>query len=378
MTVVVVALSVALAVIILLTMFTCVFCRRKSVPKGDPEKKSRRSPDIADDDSFRSIREAKVAQRKWSRAASRWRDNIRFAARRRRTNRTHAPTASYATLSMEERPEAVIESEGFPPSSRSPSPTSMQRTSPYSPTASAASIHSSTLQVQVPRVSTPPINPTDSLPSSPVISSQPPAYYTQPSFLSPPDASPEYTCLGGGSSSSSKAPLSSHTPYQTRSDGDSYLNSLSGHVATDDKAILSHRAALASAPPGGNSYLSQPASVPSLEDPDMFELPSGSRPSSPNIDTHGYEPQPPYSPPTSLLPPPPSKGKQKYDYSRDLDIDVNFDIVMVEPDLGPSAPPFEEHGAVPTAPPFESDVLVPSAPPMPLEDFPDTIGDTED
>jgi hypothetical protein len=353
-------------------MFTCVFCRRRSVPRGDPEKKWRRSPDISHDDSSRSIREAKAAQRRWSRAASRWRDNIRSAARRRRTNQALA--VSYTTLSREETHEAIIEPER---SSHPPSPTLTQRTSPYNhpdvPTSSAASIHSSTLQTQISQVSTPQGNPTDCLPTSPVTPSQPPAYYTRPSSLSPPDSSPEYTSLGRNSSSSSKAPLALHTPHQPHSDDDSCLNSRSGHVATDDKAILSHRAALASAPPGGNSHPPQLASVPSLEDLDTFEFTSGS---PPNFGAHDAEAQPPYIPPTSMLPPPPSKGRQKYDYPCH-DIDVNFDIAMVEPDLGPSAPPFEEDGAVPTAPPFVPDVPVPSAPPMPLEDFSDAVGGPE-
>ncbi|KAI0248348.1 hypothetical protein BJV78DRAFT_1284867 [Lactifluus subvellereus] len=373
-TVVVLVLSVALVVIIIITMFTCVFYRRKGTSKGDPER--RRSPDIADDDSSCSIGEAKAAQRKWSRAAGRWRDNIRFAARRRRTNRALAPAVSYTTLVWEEerQQEVVIKSENSPSPCRSPAPTLTQRTStsnrPDVPTASAAPSHPSSTPLT--RVLPPPVNSTDIPLSSPVSPSQPPAYQTRPTSLSP-----EYTRLGRSLSSSSKAPISSHTPSRPHGDEDSYFGS--GHVATDDKAILSHRAALASAPPGAaNSHLPQLASVPSLVDDDMFELPSGSRPSSPNIDGHVYEPQPPYSPPASFLPPPPSKGKQKYDYTRDLDISVNFDIVTIGADLGPSAPPFEEAGAVPSAPPFDSDVPVPSAPPMSLEDFPDAIGSSED
>jgi hypothetical protein len=73
-----------------------------------------------------------------------------------------------------------------------------------------------------------------------------------------------------------------------------------------------------------------------------------------------------------MLPPPPSKGKQRFDYSHDLDISVNLDSAIVEPQLGPSAPPFEECEAVPSAPPLDFDMHVPSAPPMDSEDFPDT------
>jgi len=54
-----------------------------------------------------------------------------------------------------------------------------------------------------------------------------------------------------------------------------------------------------------------------------------------------------------------------FDYSHDWDISVNVDDTPVEPELGPSAPPFEESEVVPSAPPldFDSDVHVPSAPP---------------
>jgi hypothetical protein len=103
------------------------------------------------------------------------------------------------------------------------------------------------------------------------------------------------------------------------------------------------------------------------DEEDMFELPSESRPSSPSFDAYGYEPHPPYSPPTSLLPPPPSKGKQKYDYSHDWDLSVDIDIATEVPQLGPSAPPFEESGVAPSAPPLDIDVPVPSAPPMDMD-----------
>jgi hypothetical protein len=115
-----------------------------------------------------------------------------------------------------------------------------------------------------------------------------------------------------------------------------------------------------------------------MEEEDMFELPSRSSPTSPSRDTFDYELQPPYSPPTTLLPPPPSKGKQKFDYSHDWDIRTDVDIT-VDPPLGPSAPPFEESEVMPSAPPLDFDVHVPSAPPMDTEDYPaaSTIGGPE-
>ncbi len=364
-TVVALGISVALALTIVAMMFTCIFWKRKHVPKRDPEKRRRKYSGDADDDSVRSIREAKVAQRKWSKAASRWRDNLRLSAHRRRTNRAFA---SFSTLAQEEG----IHAGSFLSRSRSSSPTLSERSVTPTPsdirTISTASPHSSHSRIQSPRVLT--FTDLDPPPSSPP-PAQPPAY--DPSSSSP-HIPFESTYSDRNLAGTSKAPLSSYPQSQPRDEDDSHLTSLSGHVATDDKAILSLRAALASAPPDSNSNIPPSASVPSMENEDTFEWPSGSRPSSPGSDDYVYEPHPPYSPPTSMLPPPPSKGKQRFDYSHDLAISVSFDSVAVEPSLGPSAPPFEECEAMPSAPPLDFGVDVPSAPP---QDFPDTTCSSE-
>ncbi|KAH9081478.1 hypothetical protein EDB83DRAFT_2332974 [Lactarius deliciosus] len=383
-TVIILSLSAALAVVILVMMLTCVVWRRKFIPKKDPEKKWRQSSDFAEeDDTSRSIREAKAAQRRWTNAVSRWRNNVRFSARRRRTDRAIARTSSYSTLG---RGDGIgTERENTPSSSRSPSPTPTMRsrasTSQDVPSSSAASVHSATSQTraQSSRASSPQPQVTSpfSLPPHPASPIQPPAYHPQPPIPPPStgDHSPPYTHTDCCSPSSSKPPLSSSSPHQL-DDGDGQLDSLSGHVATDDKAILSRRAAFISAPPGSSSHFPPSVSVPSMEDDDDFEFPSDSRPSSPIHDAYSSEERPPYLPPSSLLPPPPSKGKLKYDYSRDLDLDLNYDIATVEPALGPSAPPFEETEAVPSAPPFDPDVPVTSALVLAAEREDDRHGDT--
>ena len=372
-TVVVLALSVSLALFIML-MFLFIFWRRK-VAKRDPEKRRRTSSNSADDISTRSIREAKAAQRKWAKAAIRWRDNLRFSAHRRRANRALAPATSYSTLAQEE----AINARNSLPRSRPSSPTPIRRSVTPTPdvrSPSMTSIHSSHSRIQTPRVSTTtdlPLPPTSSL------SNQPPAY-DPPS--SPPEShvSLENTYSNCIPSGILKPPLSSHAQPQPYGDDDGHVTSLSGHVATDDKAALSHRAALASAPSGSNSNFPQSVSVPSMEEVDTFEWPSGSPP-PPSHDEYRYEPHPPYSPPTSLLPPPPSNEKQRFDYSHDLDASVSLGSAVFEPQLGPSAPPFEESEAMPSAPPLDLDAHVPSAPPMDPEDedYPDTsISDLED
>ena len=363
-TVIILALSVALSVIIIVMMFSLAFWRRKHSPKRDPEKKGGVTPSIADDDNNRIVREAKARQRKWYKAASRWRENVRFSARRRRTNRVLASSSSYTTLSQDEKPAADTESATYRSRSRSSSPTATPRSvTPDVYTSSRASIRSSRSQTQTThalRSQTPPIDPPPSTPLSP----QPPAYHSRSSYPQPHD-SPAFTYTD---CSTSKTPLSLHTLPRPHDDDGDHVTPFSGHVATDDKAILSRRTALASAPPVSNSNISQSAFVPSMEDEDMFELPPGLPPSSPTHDTYDYEPQPPYSPPTSLLPPPPSKEKQRFDYSHDWDMSVDIDNATVEPQLGPSAPPFEESVVMPSAPPLDSDVHVPSAPPLDTED----------
>ena len=348
-------------------MFLCVFWRRKHIPKRDPEKRRRKYSGTVDDDSSRSIREAKASQKKWSKAASRWRDNLRLSAHRRRTNRALTSAASYSTLAQE-----GVDARSSLSYSRPQSPTHSERSVTPTPSdirsSSTTSIHSSHSHTHAPRVSL--FTDLEPPPSSPP-PAQPPAYDPPPS---PPEshASFENTYSDSVLAGTSKAPLPTRTQSQPRGDDDRHLTSFSGHVATDDKAILSLRAAMASAPPDSNSNLPHPVSVPSMEDEDTFEWPSGSWPSSPNPDDYGYEPHPPYSPPTSMFPPPPSKGKQRFDYSHDLDISVNLDSAIIEPQLGPSAPPFEECEAVPSAPPLDFDVHVPSAPPLESEDFPNT------
>ena len=303
-TIVVLALSVALALTIIVFMFLCIW-RRKHAPKRDPEKRRRRYSGTADDDSSRSIREAKAAQKKWTRAASRWRDNLRLSAHRRRTNRALAQATSCSTLAREEHTDARSSLTYSRPSSPTLSQRSITPTPSDIRSSSTASIHLSHSRIQIPRVLT--FTDPDPPPLSPP-PAQPPAYDPPPS---PPESHVplENTYSDSSLAGTSKAPHPSRTQSQPRGDDAGHLTSFSGHVATDDKAILSLRAAMASAPPDSNSNLPQSISVPSMEDEDTFEWP-GSWPSSPSPDEYGYEPHPPYSPPTSMFPPPPSKGKQ--------------------------------------------------------------------
>ena len=357
-------------------MIICVVWRRKFIPKKDPEKKRGHSSEFADDDASRSIREAKAAQRKWSKAVSRWRSNVRFSFRRRRTDRALTRTATHSTLYQEG--DGIV-TDISPSSSRSHSPTPTLRsrasTSRDDPPSSAASVHSSVhstdSRAQSSRAPSPQPQVASSydVPPHPPSPIEPPAYHPPPLVARPPptgDHSPPYTHSDCSAPSSSKHPVSSSSSSQPNDTDDVHLSSLSGHVATDDKALLSRRAAFASAPLESSSHFTP--SAPSIEDNEDFDFSSESRPPSPVS-----EQRPPYVPPTSsLLPPPPSKGKLRYEYS---DVDLNYDIATIEPGLGPSAPPFEESVVVPSAPPLDFEVPVPSAPVMVTEQDDDRQGD---
>ena len=358
--VIILSLSVALAVVIVAMMIICVVWRRKLIPKKDPEKKRGHSSEFADDDASRSIREAKAAQRRWSKAVSRWRSNVRFSFRRRRTDRALTRTTTYSTL-YQEGDGIVTDVSPSPSRSHSPTPTLRSRasTSRDDPLSSAASVHSTGSQAQSSRAPSPQPQVTSSydVPPRPPSPIEPPAYHPPPLVAPPPpagDHSPPYTHSDGSTPSSSKHPVSSSSSSQPNDTDNIHLGTLSGHVATDDKALLSRRAAFASSPPESSSCFAP--SAPSIEDDEDFDFSSESRPPSPVS-----EQRPPYVPPTSLLPPPPSKGKLRYEYS---DVDLNYDIANIEPGLGPSAPPFEESVAVPSAPPLDLEVPVPSAPVM--------------
>ncbi|KAI0275263.1 hypothetical protein BC834DRAFT_851997 [Gloeopeniophorella convolvens] len=361
-TVVIIALSVALAVIIVVMMTTCVFWRRKHQPKRDPEKRLRSqqsmpsSSDFADDAGARSsLRNAKVAQTKWVRTAIRWREKIPTRIRRRRKDRALAQTVSYAAIVQEEEEREGAESDvgDSRPSSRAPSPAATLRSrTPSSasthrgrdvPTASsAASIrsvgsHAPSEALPLPPPSPVPLPPPTPPPPPPP--SQPPAYHLRPRDVDADGGeSPEYSYADAPVAGPSKPRLPSPEPDAGP------RASLTGHVATDDKAILSRRAALASAP--SEPPPAAPAHVPSLDDDDGLDFDS--------------EAFPPYAPPALPLPAPPAKGKLRYDYAHELALE----IADVEPEMGPSAPPFEERaaGAGPSAPPLLEDGLAPSAP----------------
>jgi len=154
--------------------------------------------------------------------------------------------------------------------------------------------------------------------------------------------------------------------------------------------LLAHMAALASAPPSVEA-LSPPdvpassttvyASVPPLGDEyeavpfdvqvtdcdgDVVGEPSGSRGTSSPVPPSEFPHMPTYSrdhsPCPSLLPPPPTKGRMAAPTFYEYPPSFEEDVLGLEPEMGPSAPPFDEeaHSAA-SAPPLEIDYEVEDA-----------------
>ncbi|THH20510.1 hypothetical protein EW146_g864 [Bondarzewia mesenterica] len=387
LTTVILPLSLILACFIIGLIVSCVFWRRRrkrQLPK-DVEKKLRRRHRIydrgSDDEDSESIRQAKASQKKWAKAANRWRANIRHSMRRRRTTRT---VSSISTFHVNELQSEDAEQESRETSasiSRSPSRASTST----SHSSRSITVDSSSTPSQVaPSLSnsehfqsaTPPPAAISNSVESP---SHPPAY--RPSSSGPQmDRNISRRRLSDSPSYHSPIPSSSKSPFpislpdaddlDIEGDRDSSLTPPSriGHVATDDKAILARMVAMASAPPPGedaefSSHVTP--SVPPLDGydsdipPEVFSSPS-LPPISPS------DARPPYSPSRSGLPPLPTKGKMAapryddYPYTFEQDLD----IAGVEPEPGPSAPPFEES---PSAPAFVISIG-PSAPPLDVDD----------
>ncbi|KAI0066498.1 hypothetical protein BV25DRAFT_1390753 [Artomyces pyxidatus] len=372
LTIVILVLSMALAGIILFMMVTCVAWRKKKGRTKDVEKiKKKLYLEDLDEGSAESIRQMEAKQKKWARATSRWKSNIRFSARRRRVSRlsSTSSTAVAPTHDEEEDRRTIPEEHETPPFSRALSPISLHPSlssvdDNASPPLASERAPSPVLTEPGDRIEEP-VSPT--LFDTP---SFPPAY--RPSSPGPaplpshPSDSPIYQSTDGVTiPGSSKPPF--HRAAMAGSSSQEHGEALepashAGHVATDDKALLARRAAMISAPPIDGAEFSLPfvASVPALEDDDL-ELPLDDPHLAPHAPDPDEEVRPPYSPPESGLPSPPSKGKMaaQYDYSYEFDGDL--DIANVEPESGPSAPPFEES---PSAPPFEAACVAPSAPPL--------------
>ncbi|KAF9531884.1 hypothetical protein CPB83DRAFT_891227 [Crepidotus variabilis] len=358
---IIVAMSLSLALLICFFIIGCLFWRKtRKRDKGlDIEAKANRSRRRRDMSSRerRNVdaeKEAKMVQKVWAKATARWKENVRYAARRRRGKRTsmRLSQAQLSSLSLNDSPLRTVNAESKP-ASRSPSP--------------SPSIPEQIAQESQPCVPEPEPNAAETALSS--TTGQPPAYHQRlliPHIVisshdsSSIDSNHGLSTTYSLSRQPSHASLNSSTPNSPHLSQYLDLNTPAAHVATDDKSVLARLADLASAPPDGDSpdfiegsYAH--VSVPAWQDEDMEDFSGLTEDSCPPIADAAH---------SAAFPPPPSK--ERLAAAERLEYSFNFDeLEDMEPEPGPSAPPFEETSA---APPDES-ILLPSAPPLP--DSPD-------
>ncbi|KAG5717570.1 hypothetical protein E4T56_gene4450 [Termitomyces sp. T112] len=363
-TTLVLALSLVLASFICFFIVSCIFWRKKKrrgQGQGDVEKKAhKRCRQSADDDGISMLagREVKVKQKIWAKATARWKANAKYIARQRRgkrfgiTTRVSSPRSSCASLDRAQDTQATA--------AQPPTSTSLATISRRS---SLETLHTSTEATQLEQTRHAPSSPTqtDYCPSqtSSLRPSSPPAYHGdilvgttgRDNVLPIPEP-------GSDSSHGKRQSFScddrSNPPYSIHS----------AHVATDDKRLLARMAEFASAPPldptsSSDTSATCHASVPVWQDEEFGDFGEGSHQHESahrSFSPSGSLSNP--SSPANFFPTPPCKGKMAapafYDYP------YTFDDMLVEPELGPSAPPFEEE------PTHLSEMaeLAPSAPPL--------------
>lgn len=349
-TILILSLSLVLAALIAVFIFFLVWRRRrKREERKDLEKKLAKKKGSQLDIDIE--REHRTKAKLWTRATTRWKENVRQSARRRRNARlsnTSLHVWNNSEVSFSRANSSTHSSPRSTPASLPPSRTS-------SPTPTPPTTHS--IYSSQSRTDHEPRNihiesPSPSPPSPPPL---PPAYQRR-SHLSVdvlPVKNPAQPSSGSsiyGSHLSRFDSLSSESPPLSPLERDRSLSNLHiAHVATDDKAVLQQMEVMGSQPPPEPGSSDVHGSAPILYEDDVQSLKYG---------------DPPELVPSCVgFPLPPtvvssSKGKaaalEYYDY----------DDLSVEPDLQPSAPPFEvEDSTLPSAPPEGNAQPLPSAPP---------------
>lgn len=311
--------TVILAISLVLSVLICFFIsgfiiwrkkRRARTSDADEEIRLTRRTTSLTEEELNNEQEAKARQKFWARQSTRWKMNIRASARRRKNRRLLAVAHNTAVVHS-----SAVSIQHGPALSRSTS--------------------ISTIRSRGSRTSTP----------APLPPSSPPAY-----IPGDPNAKHTFELEEGSASRSLYAAESQNDdpiPYEE------YQHS-TGHLATDDKNMLSQMTRMASAPEGsGSCSHAASAPMPVWYDEAFEEALNASRePSGASL--------------SMSLPPPPSKGTpQFYEDPYSFEEDVH----EIEPSYEPSAPPFEEHGMAPSAPPLDDNDMVPSAPPFMEDDM---------
>lgn len=368
-TTLILALSLVLASLICFFIISCIFWRKKRRRRRgqvDVEKKARKRwrQSTGDDDGISMLteREVKLKQKIWARATARWRANAKYTARQRRgkrssmVTRANSPRSSCASFERAEEAQTTAARWPMSPSlvtgSRKSSLESLYVTSEVPQSGEIS--HLVSIPVEETRAEDP--FQTSPRPSSP------PAYHGD-SLTQTSAREKGLPISESGSTLMGSIPRSSSCDFYSQNIPPYPVHA--AHVATDDKRLLARMAELASAPPldppsSSDSSPTCHASVPVWQDEEAEDFGEGSHG---NDSTHSeLSPSGLFSSPSSpanLFPSPPSKGKMAaqafYDYS------YTFDDMLVEPELGPSAPPFEEESNHHLS---ETTELAPSAPPL--------------
>ena len=343
---VILTISLVLSVVICFFISGFLIWRRKrgvSVRDGDEEIKLTRRTTSLTVEEANNEQQAKVRQKFWARQSARWKMNIRASARRRKNRRLlaiahHTALAHSSAVSLQDGPTL----------SRPPSISTIR-------SRNSSSTRNTTTQDDSTSTAPPPPTHVDPGPSSP------PAYIPGdlPSLPNPDTKHPRLFESEEDSSASRSRNEHTYTsavenenddliPYEEHQYQQPHrYPHTTGHLATDDKNVLSQMTWMASAPEDDESSshaASASVSAPVWHDETLEEALNASR-----------------EPPSTSLPPPPSKGTpQFYEDPYSFEEDVH----TIEPSYEPSAPPFEEHATTPSAPPLD---MMPSAPPF-LED----------
>ncbi|KAF9814003.1 hypothetical protein IEO21_05374 [Rhodonia placenta] len=395
LTPVIISLSVILALAICVFIILCVVWRRRKRRPKDPEKRNRMRDAGAGEEESIELKRLLSQQRLWAKATARWKAGVRQSSRRR----------------WKRQPAGMkdADSQLLSQVSSHSSSTSLHRTYTASSSRSAAlSIRSSRQDAL-----------TD-LPEPAPIASQPDPHQPQepPAYLSDTSGTAYSALASVQGMSLPRLAGTRHATDNAAASGSGILEPPvsddhplpykdfihAGHVATDDKALLARMAALASAPPtvdaasptGSSNPSALYAWVPPLEDEfeavpfdlrivdcdtdaDVGGALSGDRRSpSPMLSiTPSYSRD--MSPCPSVLPPPPEKSRLAAPGFYEYPPSFEEDLLDVEPEMEPSAPPFgEDDIAVASAPPLEDAselaevIVLPSAPPLDGAEMEDT------
>lgn len=374
----IIAISLVLALSICFVMACCVLWRKGTKRTKDVERRLQKQAASRDDLHLMVEKGIKSRQKTFARATARWKANARFTFRQRRGKRKNVQyTDNEAADSISQITPTAVDS---PPASPSISPRSAFSSIPPTHISALEEMHDT------------PSSTTEETPSirisSPTLSAlhSPPAY---PHDLRSSDRL--HPAL------SSKSELASSPASNLQSRRSSLISSASdmlmvdhqsigplpyhhmGHVATDDKALLERLNQLISAPEAASlSTRDSTVLAPYWQDEELadFEhLPS----STTGTSSAAMFPPPPIHSPSSN-----EKGKGVESYSDEYSYSsqpsyvppyvFNRDIMDIEPEAGPSAPPFEpateNFDSGPSAPPIElSSSEHASAPPLLSNDY---------